>query len=286
MSIRTAYQGVVVPMVSPFTRQGAIDEPAVGRIVEHLLRAGVAGIFPLGTTGESVSIPADEKRRLVAAVVRAVNSRAKVYAGISGNCLRESVDAALAYRDLGVDAVVAHPPFYYALSDEEIETWFLQIADASPLPLVLYNIPSTTRQEIALDVLDRLRRHDRIVAIKDSSADPQRISQLLERTGGRGGFPVLLGASPMYPHGLRLGAIGLVPSGAHLVPDLYQQMFLAAMRGDFARVDELHEQTSATCAEYLTGRTLPAGLAKLKAILEARGLCGRTMMPPIKDFRD
>jgi len=286
MSVRIAYQGVVVPMVSPFTRQGAIDEPAVGRIIEHLLRAGVAGIFPLGTTGESVSIPADEKRRLVTAVIRAVNSRATVYAGISGNCLRESIDAAVAYRDLGVDAVVAHPPFYYPLSDEGIETWFLRMADASPLPLVLYNIPSTTRQEIALDVVDRLRRHDRIVAIKDSSADPQRISQLLERTGGRGGFPVLLGASPMYPHGLRLGAVGLVPSGAHIVPELYQEMFLAAMHGDFTRVDALHEQTTAACATYLRGRTLSAGLAKLKALLEARGLCGRTMLPPIQDCAD
>lgn len=286
MSVSTQYRGVVVPMVSPFTPDGAIDEPAVARIVDHLVVGGVSGVFPLGTTGESVSIPTGEKRRLVAAVVRAVNARSMVYAGISGNCLRECIDATVAYRDLGVDAVVAHPPFYYPLRDDEIEAWFLRLADALPLPLVLYNIPSTTRQEIALDVVDRLRRHERIVAIKDSSSDPRRIEQLLRRTGGRAGFPVLLGASPLYPLGLRCGAVGLVPSGAHLVPELYHAMYLAAMSDDYGRVDALHQKTSAACQAYLHARTLPEGLAKLKAILETRGLCRRTMLPPIADCHD
>lgn len=286
MSVRGPYRGVVVPMVSPLTRDGGIDEPAAARIVEHLLRGGVEGIFPLGTTGESVSLPFEDKRRLVAAVVRAASGRAMVYAGISGNCLRESIEAARAFASLGADALVAHPPFYYPLSDDELATWFLKLADAVPLPLVLYNIPATTRQEIALDVVDRLRRHERIVAIKDSASDPDRIEQLLQRTGGRDGFPVLLGASPMYPLGLRRGAVGLVPSGAHLVPGLFQAMYLAALRDDFASVDALHEQASAACAAYLQGRTLAAGLAKLKALLEARGLCGRTMAPPIADCAD
>lgn len=286
MEVRGQYRGVVVPMVSPFTRDGRIDSPAVTRLVEHLLQGGVAGIFPLGTTGESVSIPAVEKRRLVADVVHAVKGRAMVYAGISGNCLRESIEAAREFHDLGVGAVVAHPPFYFPLSDDEIAGWFLELADAVPLPLVLYNIPATTRQEISLAVLDRLRRHERIVAIKDSSNDPTRIEQLLHRTGGRAGFPVLLGASPMYPHGLRCGAVGLVPSGAHLVPGLYQSMYLAALRDDFDAVDRLHEQARSVCAAYLEGRTLSAGLAKLKAILESRGLCSRTMLPPIADCTD
>ena len=82
------YRGVVVPMITPFTPAGAIDEAAIGRIVDHLCNARLAGIFPLGTTGESMSIHPDEKRRVVAATVKHTNGRAMVYAGIAGNCFR------------------------------------------------------------------------------------------------------------------------------------------------------------------------------------------------------
>src|SRR5437667_793653 len=104
------YRGVVVPMITPFTPAGEIDEEAVGRIVEHLVAARVAGIFPLGTTGEAASIHVDERRRLVAAVVERVNRRATVYAGIPCNCFRDSIEAAQAYTELGVDAVGALMP--------------------------------------------------------------------------------------------------------------------------------------------------------------------------------
>lgn len=277
------YCGVVVPMVSPFTRTGEIDEPAVGRIVEHLLAARVAGIFPLGTTGEAASIHPQEKRRLVAATIRAVRGRALVYAGISSNCLRESVEAAMAYKQLGADAAVAHVPCYYPLNDKEIEAYFLRLADNIPLPLVLYNIPTTTHHSISLDVIGRLQKHPNIVAIKDSAADPQRLTDLLKCTGGRSGFPVLLGASPYFAHGLKLGAAGLVPSGAHLVPELYQAMYEAAMAGQWDRVDQLQRQTDEACAQYLRGRSLAQGLAALKSLLAQRGLCGPTMLPPILD---
>jgi len=278
------YCGVVVPMVSPFTPAGEIDEPAVGRLVEFLLSAKVAGIFPLGTTGEGASIHPQAKRRLVEATVRHVGGRAMVYAGIASNCLRESVEAAAAYKDLGVSAAVAHMPSYYPLSDADIEAYYLRLADASALPLVLYNIPATTHHSIPLDVVDRLRAHQNIVAIKDSANDRQRLTDLLRMTGGRGGFPVLLGASPHFAHGLRAGAVGLVPSGAHLVPEKYQAMYEAAMARRWEDVDRLQEQTDAACAPYFKGRSIGEGLSVLKALLEKRGLCGRTMLPPLRDY--
>src|SRR5205823_1127516 len=95
--------GVVVPMITPFTPAGAIDEPAVGRIVDHFITNRIGGVFPLGTTGEAASIHPDDRRRLVAAVVASANRRATVYAGIASNCFRESVEAAAAYKQLGAD---------------------------------------------------------------------------------------------------------------------------------------------------------------------------------------
>ena len=276
-------RGVVVPMVTPFTPAGAVDEAAIGRIVDALVGFGVAGIFPLGTTGESASISAAERRRVVDATVRHVAGRATVYAGISGNAFGESVDAAHAYKDLGVAAVVAHVASYYPLGDGEIEAYFLQLADRVPLPLVLYNIPATTHHSIPLDAVDRLRGHPNIVAIKDSSGDRERLTELLRRSGGRGGFPVLLGSSAVFTHGLRHGAVGLVPSGAHLVGDAYVAMLDAALADRWDDVERLQRETDATCARYLKGRSIGQGLAALKALMEQRGLCGRTMLPPLRD---
>jgi len=270
-------------MITPFTPAGTIDESAVARIVEHLVSNKIGGIFPLGTTGGSVSIHPLEKRKLVEAVVKSTSGRATVYAGISGNCFRESVEAASDFKAIGAQAVVAHVPTYYPLSEPDVEAYFLKLADRIALPLVLYNIPQTTHHTIALDVIDRLRSHPNIVAIKDSANDPPRIAELLKRTGGRGGWPVLVGNSPQFTAGLKLGAIGIVPSGAQLVPDLYQQMFDSAMADKWDDVERLQRDTDAACAQYNKGRPLGEGLAVLKALLEKKGLCGRTMAPPLRD---
>jgi 4-hydroxy-tetrahydrodipicolinate synthase len=261
--------------------------PAVGRIVELLVSNRIAGIFPLGTTGEAASISPGDRRQIVAATVEATRGRAMVYAGISSNCYKESVDAAKEYKQLKVYAVVAHMPSYYPLNDAEIEAYFLKLADAVPLPLVLYNIPITTHHHIALNTVDRLRRHENIVAIKDSAGDAARLTELLKRTGGRDSdFPVLLGSSAFFTHGLRAGGAGLVPSGAHVVPGEYQMMFDAAMANNWPEVERLQRLTDDAVAPYLKGKSLGQGLAALKMILEQRGICGKTMLPPLVDASD
>ena len=279
----TPYSGVVVPMVTPFTPGGGVDEAAIGRIIDHLVGFRVAGIFPLGTTGESMSLHPEDRRRVVAATAKSIGGRAMLYAGIASTCFRESVEAAAAFEQLGVSAVVAHVPSYYPLADDEIEAYFLRLADAVRLPLVLYNIPATTHHSIPIDVVDRLRHHPNVVAIKDSSGDRPRLAEMLARCGGRGGFPVLVGSSVAFSHGLRHGAVGLVPSGGHLVGDKYQAMFEAGMAQRWDDVERLQAETDDAVAPYLKGRTLGQGLAALKAIMEQRGLCGRTMLPPLRD---
>jgi dihydrodipicolinate synthase/N-acetylneuraminate lyase len=276
-------RGVVVPMVTPVTAAGAIDEPAVGRIIDHLIAGGADGIFVLGTTGEALSVHPDDKRVLVAAAVRFTAGRAAVYAGVSANCVRESNDGAVAFQQLGADAVVAHMPCYYPLTNGEIESYFLHLADRSPLPLVPYNIPATTHQSIAVASVERLRLHPNIVAIKDSSGDEAHIADLLAMTGGRNGFPVLLGNSALFVHGLRLGAVGLVPSGAHLVPALYRDLLRAAMSDRWPDAERFHVEAELASQAYRRGRTLGQSLAVLKAIMEQRGLCRRTMLAPLAD---
>ena len=283
MSDREKYTGVVVPMISPFLPDGTIDAPAARRVVDRLVSGGVAGVFPLGTTGERASMTASQRLRLMEIVAEHLGDRSMLYAGIAGNCLSDSIDAARAYAKLGATAVVAHPPSYYPLGDAEMLAYFLRLADAAPVPLVLYNIPITTHHAISIPVVMTLAEHPNIVALKDSAGDEKRLTELLRATGGRGGFPVLLGSSAWFTHGLKAGGVGLVPSGAHLLPREYQQMYEAAMRDDWAEVERLQQVTDRTVARYIKGRSLGQGLAALKAILESQGICGRTMLPPIRD---
>ena len=126
-------------MVTPITPDGDLDELAVQRIVDHMVDGGVHGVFVLGTTGENTSVPAAMRQRLVAAAVERVGERARVYAGIGSNCLADSVAAAKAYARLGVDAVVAHLPTYYALNAEEQFAYFGALAGRIDLPLLLYD---------------------------------------------------------------------------------------------------------------------------------------------------
>ena len=135
-------------MVTPVTPGGDLDEPAVWRIVDHMVAGGVHGIFVLGTTGENTSVPAAMRERFVALAVEHVSGRARTCAGISSNCLADSIAAAEVYAPLGVDAVVAHLPTYYALNAEEQFAYFSALADRIDLPLVLYDIPVTTHMAI------------------------------------------------------------------------------------------------------------------------------------------
>ena len=134
-------RGVIVPMVSPFTPDGQIDPESVHRIVDHLIAGSIDGIFVLGTTGEAASISATEKKKIIEIVADYTKNRAIVYAGISSNCLNESLSAAKCYMDLGVDVLVAHSPCYYSLYEDEIFKYFMKLADCIAGPLMLYNIP-------------------------------------------------------------------------------------------------------------------------------------------------
>jgi 4-hydroxy-tetrahydrodipicolinate synthase len=278
------YRGVVVPMITPFTPAGEIDEPAVGRIVDVLVGGGV-NVFPLGTTGESASIPSDDKRRAVDATVRGANGRCAVYAGYRRQ-LFSRVGPSWPSRSSSSGASRLSSRTYRRItssatkrSNRTSSGW--PTASRCRWCCTTSPRPRTTRSPSTSST--GLSRHDNIVAIKDSSGDKPRLTEMLKRTGGRGGFPVLLGSSASFSHGLRAGAVGLVPSGGHLVPREYQQMYEAAMADRWDDVERFQHETDAVCAQYLRGRSLAQGLGALKAILESRGVCGRTMLPPLKD---
>jgi 4-hydroxy-tetrahydrodipicolinate synthase len=279
--VRQRYRGVVVPMVTPVKASGDLDEPAVRRVVDHLLDGGVDGVFVLGTTGEAASVPDDVRSRLVAVALEHVGDRATVYAGIGGNCLSRSVAAAEKYLDLGVDAVVAHLPSYYALQSAEQRAYYLNLAERIPGPLILYNIPITTHMSIDLEVVEELSEHPKIVGIKDSENEPGRLAELIERLGGQPDFALLVGVSALSAWSLGRGVDGIVPSTANLAPGTCSMLYRSALKGDATAAENCQRDVDGLNAAY-ADRPLATSLAALKFAMSLEGLCAPDVLPPLR----
>jgi dihydrodipicolinate synthase/N-acetylneuraminate lyase len=279
-------QGVIVPMVTPFTLQGQIDTEAVHRIVNHLIAGGVDGIFVLGTTGEAASISTSEKQKMVEAAAGYTKNRALVYAGISGNCIDESIKTAKSYMDLGVDILVAHVPYYYPLNEDEIFRYFMTLADSVNGPLIIYNIPSTTGLSISIDIAEKLSLHERVVGMKDSENTPGRLEAAIDRFSGRNDFAYVVGCAAFSAKAVALGAAGIVPSAANLQPQLYKALFENARSGNRSAAEKLQEQTDHISVQYQKNRSLGQSLAALKAAMHILGFCGPTVLAPLETLQE
>jgi len=286
MENKKEFAGVIIPMVTPLTGGGEIDKAAVGRIIDHLCEGGVAGVFVLGTTGEAASIAGPQKIELATLAVECTNGRAKVYAGVSDNCISHTVEAAESYFELGVDAVVAHVPCYYSIDQEEIRRYFIRVADSIDGPLLLYNIPKTTHHSLSIETIDSLSHHPKIVGLKDSENDPARMESILQMVAGKNGFSYVCGCAPLSFQALSLGADGIVPSTGNIVPEMYQQLYERVVGGDQSVGQELQEQTNRISNIYQQDRTLGQSLAALKMMMSILGLCGPTMMPPLQAMKE
>jgi 4-hydroxy-tetrahydrodipicolinate synthase len=286
MDIKKKYSGVIVPMVTPFNQELKVDLGANERILDSFLKTKHVSPFLLGTTGESVSIPDSQKKLIVQSTVKFINGRLPVYAGISGNCFFESVESAKLYAGIGVDAVVAHLPFYYPLNNDQMLQYFTKLADIVPVPLMLYNIPVTTKQSIPLEVIEKLSYHPNIVGIKDSERGIERLDQSLALWKKRTDFVHVMGAAVQSAHALLNGSDGIVPSTGNLTPELYSRMYEAALAGNSQQVEELQQRTNVISEVYQKDRLLSQSIPALKVMMSEFGLCKPYAMPPMQTASD
>ncbi|MDE3067139.1 MAG: dihydrodipicolinate synthase family protein [Verrucomicrobiota bacterium] len=271
--------GVVVPMITPVTEEGGLDEPALDRLVEFLIAGGVHGIFVMGTTGEGVSIPRRYRRTLVQRTVDRVGGRVRVYAGI-GDAHPREIAAGNDYLRAGADAVVARPPI--SIDPGKIASWYRSLLDGLTGPLILYNMPLMSLVSIPLEAVEKLAGHPRLAGIKDSENNPRRLKATLQRFGGRRDFSVFVGVGALMEKGLRLGADGIVPSVANLVPGVCCRLYAAARRANWTEAKSCFLRMNAVSAIYQNGRALGESLAALKAAAHCRGLCAPHVLPPLR----
>lgn len=281
MIAHKAHCGVVVPMVTPLTADGSIDETAVERLVERLASQRI-GIFVLGTTGETASIPRAQRLRLVEATIHVAASRVPVYAGIADNCLDQVISNAENYFATGVDAVVSHVPCYYPLTPSEMLDYFERLHERIAGQLLIYNIPQTTGMSVPLDVVEQLADHPRIIGFKDSERSIERAEETVRRLGDRPDFTLFMGSAVLSLRALRLGFQGLVPSSGNFAPELWCQFMEAVSQGNWRIAENLQETLDQLAAVFQRDRTLGQSIAALKAGLSQQSVCQPYMFPPLR----
>ena len=278
------YAGVVVPMATP-VKNGSVDLEATAAIIRSFVEAGVDSLV-MGTTGEGNSVPQKEGIEMVRKAVETAQGRITIYAGVTGMCLKEQIAQIEGFKEAGADVAVAVLPAYYAVEEEQMVAYYTALADASPLPLMLYNILATTHLSIPVEAVRKLAAHPNIVGLKDSERDLERMEQCIAVAKSREDFTYFCGWAAQSAHSLELGADGIVPSTGNFVPKHFQALYEAAVAGDMAEATRLQELTDRMAKVYQAGRPLGKQLAALKCIMAREGLCGKEMFAPLTMLSD
>lgn len=283
MNTKKKYSGVVIPAVTPLTDMYTLDEAAVEKMFNNFYQHQVQP-FILGTTGECASLSASVKTAYLKAAIKFKQPNSILYAGISSNCLDESIAFANECFDAGVNAVAATLPSYYALNESQMKTYFEQLADAIKVPLIIYNITATTHMSIPLQVIDVLSHHENIVAVKDSERSDERLHNSLNLWRDRNDFSYFLGWAAKSAEAMLHGADGLIPSTGNLYPKVYNDLMKAVALKDETTAYELQKLSDVLGNLYQGGKTLGESLWALKTLMNNIGLCSSVIMPPLQSL--
>jgi 4-hydroxy-tetrahydrodipicolinate synthase len=232
-------EGVYVAMLTPFHEDGSINEGELRRIIDFQIEAGVDGLFPVSSVGESIHMSREEKMRMMIIVVEQNAGRVRVTPGVGSSHPAESVALAKEAKALGCDGVVVAPPYFYPLTQENIEKYFETIADAVDIPNILYNIPLFT-QPLSYDLVKRLSRRKNIVGMKDSSGSMVDFLHFMDKIKIAGeDIPVLTGREEMLFPCLVMGGKGCMTATAGILPEVMVGIYDAWKVGNFDRAREL-----------------------------------------------
>ncbi len=280
MRIQKKYQGVVIPMITPITNEGKIDNKHLSGLIEYYLKAETTP-FILGTTGESASLSDEMSEELVTSVAGLVSGRTEIYAGISDTCFENSVKTAHKYFDLGANVFVAHIPEYYPITPDQILRYFEQLADTLPAPLMLYNIPATTKLSIPIEIIEKLSKHPNIIGLKDSERSLDRMKILADKFTSRMDFSIMSGWTIKSTYALSLGFDGIVPSTGNLIPYMFTELYKAIIKGNRETAEEIQGIINPIANFHQKDIVISHAIAMLKVMMNELGLCDRTVLPPL-----
>jgi len=275
--------GIIPPIITPLTEKYELDVPKVEKVVDHCIKGGVSGVFALGSTGEACRVSRKVWQDMLAETIKVAKGRTTVFCGCVDTSTERTIEDIKIAEQLGAEYVVATAPFYIQYSAQsEILRHFEKIAASTKLKVVMYNIPCMVHCSIAPETAAQLADIDNIVAMKDSSADWEFVQRLLFHLEGKN-ISFFNGAEELCGAAMEFGADGCVPGLGVYFPELFVDMYKAALAGDTEKVYQLQKQCWAVRKSLSVGKHwLPA----MKHIGYHLGLCNDLTTFPIEPLTD
>jgi 4-hydroxy-tetrahydrodipicolinate synthase len=278
MQTHAPFGRLLTAMVTPFREDLSIDWAGVERLAQHLVETGHDGIVVNGTTGEAPTTSDEEKIEIIKVVLKSTAGKAKVVAGAGNNETSHSIEQAKMAAEAGAHGLLVVTPYYNKPPQAGIEAHFRAMADATDVPVMMYDIPGRTGMAIEPDTLCRLAEHKNIAALKDAKGDVASTSWVIKRSG----IPVYSGDDILNLPLLSVGAVGFVSVCGHTVGKELREMLDAWFAGNSARALEIHQQL----LPVYTGTFRTQGAILTKAALTLLGLPGGKVRLPLVDATD
>lgn len=273
-----ALKGIYTPIIVPFTPGGeAIDYDHFARNLEFWEASKLEGLVVMGSNGEFVALTEGEKEEVIRFTCAHARGKKKLIIGVGGNCIQETLHLCRRSAECGADAVLVVTPFYYknAMKDAVLSAYFTQVADASPLPVVLYNMPGNTGVNTSSALLAQLSRHPNIVGVKDTSGNITQISETIRDADPS--FSVFAGNWSFFLPSLHMGAKGATLALANILPNECCELLELFQKGDY----EAARQRQLQLMEINSAVTARFGIGGLKAAMDLLGLYGGEPRSPL-----
>jgi 4-hydroxy-tetrahydrodipicolinate synthase len=269
--------GVLPALATPLKRDGRVDEPAIERLVEQVLGGGVHGLLPLGSTGETASLEEPDRRKVLAAVVKAAAGRVPVVCGVVQSQLAAARADVKAAAELGAMAALVAPPYYYPIDQATVLAFYRRLAADSPLPILVYNIPQNTKVVTEPATVATLAREGAVVGIKDSSRDFEYFENVCVATRDLPAFRIFTGSDTMLLASLAMGGAGTICATANIAPRWVVRTYDDFERGDW-KAARAHQDSLLELAIALRAGVFPASV---KAALHLQGVCDPWPAAPV-----
>jgi 4-hydroxy-tetrahydrodipicolinate synthase len=273
--MRTDWTGVGTALVTPFTRTGDLDEKAVRRLGRRQLDAGIHFLVPCGTTGENPTLTLAERVRIVEILVDEANGQIPILAGAGGYDTREVIHLADQMRKAGATGLLSVTPYYNKPTQEGLYQHFRAIADSTPLPIIVYNVPGRTGCNVEVATFVRLAAISNIVGVKEASGNVAQMCEICRAVGSD--FIVLSGDDALTLPLMAIGGRGVISVASNEIPSEMVQMVEAAERGDFAAARAVHNRI----LPLMQINFIEANPVPLKAAMAAMGLIEETYRLPM-----
>jgi 4-hydroxy-2-oxoglutarate aldolase len=269
--------GILPPLTTPFDGRSDPDYDTLASNVAQYNETGLAGYVALGSNGEAVHLSDDERVRVIETIRRAALPHHTIIAGVNELSTRGAISAARRAADAGADAALVVTPYFYksSMTQNALARFYAEVADASPIPVFIYNVPQNTGVIIDPAAIAKLAEHENIIGVKDSSGNMGAISDTLRRS--RGDFAVMVGNGGILFPSLMMGARGAILAVACAAPRASVELYTAAMDGDYERARELQNRLSPLSHIVTAG----LGVAGLKAAMGMIGYRGGDVRAPL-----